>query len=363
LSISSPWTWVQSEPVEPRVGIAGICVYCWIVRLSVIIPATDEPATLGDALSAIRAAAEPPEEIIVIDHPRRLGASAARNTGAIDAMGDVLVFIDADVAVKPDVFTRVRAHFVEDPELTAVFGAYDDDPSDRSTVSSFRNLLHHHVHRGSPGRASTFWSGIGAVKRNAFLDVEGFDEHYSRPSIEDIELGSRLLDNGAHIVLDPDIEGKHLKTWSLREMVATDILRRGAPWIALILRRRAIPTTLNLGWRHRLSALMCLLAIVFAVMTHWSFAAMAVVLFIGLNWRFYLLLVTHRGPFFAIAGPLLHALHHISAIVSVPIGVALHLRKPRPIQADPLPPAPRPTLDGSRAAGDDTARAVATASR
>src|SRR5207248_497955 len=79
----------------------------------------------------------------------------------------------------------------------------------------FRNLLHHHVHRGSPGRASTFWSGIGAVKRNAFMDVEGFDEHYSRPSIEDIELGSRLLDNGAHIVLDPDIEGKHLKTWSL----------------------------------------------------------------------------------------------------------------------------------------------------
>jgi glycosyltransferase involved in cell wall biosynthesis len=345
------------KPIEPRVGMSGVCVYCSAVRLSVIIPATDEPATLGEALSAIRAASDPPEEIIVIDHPRRLGASAARNTGATDAMGDVLVFIDADVAVAPDVFTRIRAHFAGDPELTAVFGAYDDDPSDRSIVSSFRNLLHHHVHRGSPGRASTFWSGIGAVKQSAFMEVEGFDEHYGRPSIEDIELGARLLDDGANIVLDPDIEGKHLKTWSLRDMVATDILRRGAPWIALILRQRAIPSTLNLGWRHRLSALMCLLAIVFAATSYFSLAAMAMVIFIGLNWRFYLLLITHRGPVFAIAGPALHALHHLSAIVSVPIGVGQHLRKPRPLQVDPLPPAPRP-IDGS-SAGDD--RAVAAA--
>jgi glycosyltransferase involved in cell wall biosynthesis len=325
------------------------------MRLTVIIPATDEPATLDDALRAIRSAAEPPEEIIVIDHPRRLGASAARNTGAIDAMGEVLVFVDADVAVAPDVFSRIRAHFRRDPELTAVFGAYDDDPSDRSIVSSFRNLLHHHVHRGSPGRASTFWSGIGAVKCSAFREVDGFDEHYDRPSIEDIELGSRLLDKGARIVLDPDIEGKHLKTWSLREMVITDILRRGAPWIALILRQRTIPSTLNLGWRHRLSALMCLLAIVFAATTRWSLAAAAIVIFLGLNWRFYQLLITHRGPVFTLAGPLLHALHHLSAIVSVPIGVGQHLRKPKRLEVEMLPPSPRPTLDGSSTPGDDRA--------
>ena len=190
------------------------------------------------------------------------------------------------------------------------------------------------------------------------MNVGGFDEHYARPSIEDIELGARLLDNGASIVLDPDIQGKHLKTWSLREMVATDILRRGAPWIALILRQRAIPSTLNLGWRHRLSALMCLLAIVFATMGHWSLAAIAMVIFLGLNWRFYLLLITHRGPVFAIAGPMLHALHHLSAIVSVPIGVGQHLHKPRPAQVDPLPPGPRP-IDGTPATGDE--RAVAAA--
>jgi glycosyltransferase involved in cell wall biosynthesis len=338
-------------------------VYCCAMRLSAIIPATDDPATLDEALAAIRAAAEPPDEIIVVDHPRRLGASAARNTGATDALADVLVFIDADVAVAPDAFSRIRAHFAAESELTAVFGSYDDDPSDRSVVSSFRNLLHHHVHRGSPGRASTFWSGIGAVKRSAFMGVDGFDEHYDRPSIEDIELGSRLLGKGANIVLDPAIEGKHLKTWSLREMVMTDIFRRGAPWIALILRQRAIPSTLNLGWRHRLSALMCLLAIVFAAMGRWPLAAVAVVLFLGLNWRFYLLLTTHRGPAFLVAGPVLHALHHLSAIVSVPIGVGQYLRKRRRAVPGPNPvPGPRPISDGASATGDEHARTVAPAS-
>jgi hypothetical protein len=71
-----------------------------------------------------------------------------------------------------------------------------------------------------------------------------------------------------------------------------------------------------------------------------------------LNWRFYLLLITHRGPVFAVAGPLLHALHHLSAIVSVPIGVGQHLRKPRRLEADPTP-GPRPARDGSSAPGDD----------
>jgi GT2 family glycosyltransferase len=298
------------------------------VQLSVIIPATDQPPTLEAALSAIHAAADPPEEIIVIDHPRRFGSSAARNTGATDARGDVLVFIDADVAVAPDIFTRIRAHFEASPELTAVFGAYDDDPSDPSIVSSFRNLLHHDVHRGSPGRASTFWSGIGAVKRSAFMEVNGFDERYARPSIEDIELGARLVDNGASILLDPEIEGKHLKTWSLGNMVMTDIFRRGAPWIALMLRQRSVPSTLNLGWHHRLSALMLLLTIIFAAFSMWVFAAAAVAIFLLLNWRFYRLLITHRGVVFVLLGPLLHALHHLSAIVSVPIGVVEYVRKP-----------------------------------
>src|SRR3954468_3749089 len=104
------------------------------MRLTVVIPATNRPETLAEALEAIRAAALPPEEIIVVDEPERLGPAAARNLGARDAGGDLLVFVDADVAVEPDAFERLRDHFAVSPQLAAVFGAYDDDPSDRRVV-------------------------------------------------------------------------------------------------------------------------------------------------------------------------------------------------------------------------------------
>ena len=103
------------------------------------------------------------------------------------------MFIDSDVEVHRDAFVRIRRAFDADPELTALFGAYDDDPGERDPVSSFRNLLHHHVHTLGEGPATTFWAGLGAVRSEAFHAVGGFDAvRYPWPSIEDIELGGRL---------------------------------------------------------------------------------------------------------------------------------------------------------------------------
>ena len=174
--------------------------------------------------------------MLVVTDPS-LGASDARNAGAARATGDVLVFVDADVRVHPDALGRIRAAFDADPSLTALHGSYDDSPSHRSTVSAFRNLLHHHVHQANPGPAETFWTGLGAVRRDAFLAVGGFDaERYPHPSIEDIELGHRLVAAGGTLVLDPTVQGTHLKRWTLRSMVHTDFARRAVPWIALQVR-------------------------------------------------------------------------------------------------------------------------------
>ena len=108
------------------------------------------------------------------------------------------MFVDADVAVHPDAFTRLRAAFAADRDLVAVYGSYDDSPADRATVSAFRNLLHHHVHQSGAGPAETFWTGLGAVRRSHFLAVGGFDEaRYPHPSIEDIDFGHRLAPTGA----------------------------------------------------------------------------------------------------------------------------------------------------------------------
>src|SRR5262249_34291240 len=162
------------------------------------------------------------------------------------ACTDVVMFVDSDVVVHADVCTRVRQAFAENPRLVAIFGSYDDRVATSGTVAAFRNLLHHVVHQRSAGAAQSFWAGIGAVRRSAFEATGGFDEdRYPRPSIEDVELGLRLARQGP-IVLDPDLQGTHLKEWSLGSMLSTDFRRRGVPWVALLVEERQLPRSLNL---------------------------------------------------------------------------------------------------------------------
>src|SRR5262249_43514410 len=121
------------------------------MKLSVVLPATDRPPTLERCLAAIAAADPPPDELIVVDDPSLRGPAAARNEGVSRATGEVVVFVDSDVVVHPDVFGRIRAAFEADTALVAVFGSYDDRVETRGVVAGFRNLLHHQMHQRYPG--------------------------------------------------------------------------------------------------------------------------------------------------------------------------------------------------------------------
>ncbi|HEY3020475.1 MAG TPA: glycosyltransferase, partial [Solirubrobacteraceae bacterium] len=301
--------------------------------LSVIVPATNRPETLARCRAAIESAPDAPDEVIVVDGPSELGAAAARNLGAERASGDVLVFIDADVVVHPDTFTRARAAFDRDGRLTALFGSYDDCPAAPGAVSGFRNLLHHNVHQHSPGPARTFWTGLGAVRADAFAALGGFDPRTE--CVEDVDFGMRLAATGARIELDPELQCTHLKAWSLPGMVRTDLLGRGVPWTKLLLRHHALMTELNLGWRHRLSALASLLGVAALlagepVLALWSLAAL-----VALNKEFYGLLVRREGVLRALLGVGLHVVHHLTAIIAVPLGVTAYLAERRPQRAQP----------------------------
>jgi GT2 family glycosyltransferase len=286
-----------------------------VITLSVVIPATDRRATLDRV-----------EELIVVDRPLGLGPAAARNLGATRATGDVLVFVDADVEVHEDVFERIRAAFDGDRALTAIFGSYDDDPADGGLVSDFRNLLHHHVHHEAAGPATTFWAGLGAVRRVEFEGAGGFDERrFHRPSVEDIELGVRLARQGARIVLDPAIQGKHLKRWTLAEMASTDLLRRGVPWLQLLLEEGRGSTALNLGRRHRVATASTVLMLPALAQRRFRLALGLFAVGAVLDRRFYALLLRRRGPRQLAAGVPLHAVHRLTSAAAVPIALTRHL--------------------------------------
>lgn len=292
------------------------------MRLSAIVPATAPAPTLPRCLAALEAAG--PDELLVADEPRGATPALARNLAAERATGDVLVFVDADVVVHPDALDRIRAR-LRDPSLDAVFGSYDDRPEAPGPVSGFRNLLHHHVHHQGAGRAESFWTGLGAVRRAAFDTAGGLDPQ--RRWLEDVELGARLIQGGARIELDPAIQGTHLKRYSLAGMLHVDTVERAIPWVDLMLAGRAPHSALNAGARHRAAALLALGATALAVARRPLPALAALSAFAALNADLYAVIARRRGRLEAAAAVPLHVLHHVSATAAIPAGVAVHLRR------------------------------------
>jgi GT2 family glycosyltransferase len=166
--------------------------------------------------------------------------------------------VDADVLVHPEALRLLLSAF-DDPAIAAAFGSYDDAPVAQGVVSQYRNLLHHHVHQRNAGEVESFWAGLGAVRRSVFDVSGGFDEiTYRRPEMEDVELGYRIRDAGHRIVLDPGVQGTHLKIWTLGGMLTSDFIRRGVPWARLLVRRGMLlhPKGLSLGAGERISAVL-----------------------------------------------------------------------------------------------------------
>jgi GT2 family glycosyltransferase len=257
------------------------------------------------------------------------GPAAARNAGVRETSGEVLLFVDADVVIASDVIARVRATFAARPEIAALFGSYDDRPRVGGIVSPYRNLLHHYVHQTGAAEAFTFWAGCGAVRRAAFEGVGGFDERAWRRSIEDIELGYRLRAAGHRILLDPTLQCTHLKHWTLRSMLRTDLTMRAIPWTRLILETPTAGSDLNLTAAQRISVALvgaglaaCVLALVWPVLLVPGVVALAAV--VVLNRAFYAYLAERRGLGFALASIPLHLLYFVCSGVGFAWGNLTH---------------------------------------
>jgi glycosyltransferase involved in cell wall biosynthesis len=314
------------------------------VRFSVVVPVHNGGADLRACLQAIAASSRKADEVIVVDDCSSDGAAGcaiefsaqvvrvsvgpcgpafARNQGARQASGDVIVFVDADVQVHADALDQFEHAFRDDAALAAAFGSYDDEPSAPGRVSRFKNLLHHYVHQHGTREAETFWAGCGAVRREVFASLGGFSEDYRRPSIEDIEFGARLREAGHRVQLRPEILCTHRKQWTFLSLLRTDIFARAIPWTRLILRQGRLPSGLNTDGKSRWSAVLAWLLVLGAILCpvsaafgfRWFALAVAgfgfatVAALCAINRRLYRFFFGHGGLGFGVSATALHVLY------------------------------------------------------
>ncbi len=193
--------------------------------LSVVIATYDRAGSLVRLLEQLARQTTPPErfEVIVIDdgskedptprvralhlpyacrveRQKNAGAAAARDRGAKLATCDVVLFLDDDMQLAPDVLAAhleihegdpravVLGRIVPDPEMKLeLFERFHADVLERFAAS---------VLSGEAKACGTnVYSGNVSMRRDAYLRVGGFDPAFGHA--EDAELGVRLEKDGA----------------------------------------------------------------------------------------------------------------------------------------------------------------------
>jgi glycosyltransferase involved in cell wall biosynthesis len=333
------------------------------VLFSICIPVRNDPKNLRQCLAGLGNQNLSDCEIIVCDdgstpplsndelqdvgiefrliRQKGQGPSAARNHIARLASGRYLFFVDADTVPQPDTLEVARQIVARCPDIEVFYGAYDDDPAHGTLVSSYKNLLHHYTHLNSAKgreRITTFWCGCGVIRRELYLEFGGLSEFYDRPSIEDIELGSRLSAHGIPIKIFPQLQVKHLKKWTLRNWLYTDVFCRGIPWVRLMRATRDWASQLNFSWSQRMASLAALafticIPLMAASPLFGLAGLLALALFLVPNLPFIDLVRRKRGLLASVAVVPLHIVYALVCVASV--GAAFFYPPLR------LPPTPK----------------------
>ncbi len=224
------------------------------IKLSVIVPARDAAGTLPACLEALadQTLSEAVEMIVVDDGSKddtasvagRYGAicvsispagpAAARNFGARQARGELLLFTDADCVPAPTWAAALSAVFC-DPAVAGARGVYRT--REHGLVPRFVQLEYSSKYeRIMRSETIDFVDTYSAAYRHdVFMANGGFEVAFPTPSVEDQEFSFRLARKGYKLVFAPDAVVYHRHDLTLAEYVKRKYWI--GYWKAFLLRR------------------------------------------------------------------------------------------------------------------------------
>jgi glycosyltransferase involved in cell wall biosynthesis len=213
------------------------------IRATIVVPLYQDAASIESCLDSLLAQTCAVDlEIIVVDdgsrdggdrlvepYPVRLirqkngGPASARNRGATEATGPILLFLDSDCLVECDWAEKVVGHF-DDPTLTAVLCplAPRQDGVVPALVQS--EIEERYDRLRNESRQIDFLAGAAfAVRTETFKRLRGFNEGFRYN--EDVEFAYRLTEAGGRIAF-PDVpRARHLHQTRWWELIRTKFWR------------------------------------------------------------------------------------------------------------------------------------------
>jgi glycosyltransferase involved in cell wall biosynthesis len=216
--------------------------------LSIIIPNRNGAATIEQCLAAVFASCHDNFEVIVVDDcstddsvaritnfPCRLfrlpshgGASQARNTGARQALGEIIFFLDADCLPNADTFRLAEDSARRLGPSVIIGGTYTRLPADSSFFSIFQSIYINYCESKHPEDPDYIATHAMVINTDTFWKIGGFQEHFL-PILEDVEFSHRARRAGFRLTMNPLLLVRHIFNFTLRRSLANAV-RKSRYW-------------------------------------------------------------------------------------------------------------------------------------
>ena len=182
------------------------------------------------------------QKVKLIELNKNQGPAVARNEGADNSKGDIIVFVDSDVCLPESALSLIKKTFEEEQDTQAIVGMPDRFCKFENMCSQHFNLRVHFNYLNLPPYISIIYGSIFAVRRKTFFEVGGLDARFKTAGVEDDDLGIRISQKGYKIKHLKNLQINHYKPVSLRKLIKNDFFR-AADRIKLMLRKRFINKT------------------------------------------------------------------------------------------------------------------------
>ncbi|WP_428965087.1 glycosyltransferase family 2 protein [Micromonospora fluostatini] len=215
--------------------------------VSVVIPCFNRARTVALCVRSVQQQTYPTIEIIVVDDAStddsaaiaaatgatvlrlaaNTGPGAARNRGADHARGEILFFLDADVALEPGSVAAAVAALRADPALGAICGVLRPESLlSRNIIAEYRALQMHHWWLAQEGPMEGLHTALCALRAEVFRELGPFNpelRHTEAP-----EYGHRIRQQRYEVRSTAAIAGTHDHDTTLRVLLPKAFLRAWA---------------------------------------------------------------------------------------------------------------------------------------
>lgn len=311
--------------------------------VSVIVPNYNYGNVLSLCLRSVQAQTYSPLEIVFVDDcstddsvriaetlgvpvtrtTSNVGVSAARNLGATVASGEILFFLDSDIALDPGAVAAAVAILRSDPKIGAVCGNFETVPLIRdSLVKEYRNLFRHYYFRAAEGPISGFLpTAMIAIPMGVWEEVGPFSTHLTQS--EGADVGERLADR-YEVRLTSAVRGCHDDDPTLRVALRKVFIRTRVQVPFFLQRRYAAGVIGSPESGASLTTALTAATLPLPFVLGWWWAALPVLLFaacLTIDRRMYRFVFGCRGVPFGLFFGAVHFLVNLTIAAGAAVGI------------------------------------------